>query len=57
MVLEGLGRLKITSDQVGNGNRDLPACSIAPQPKTVRRSPNEVEITGRTEWKGWHLVV
>jgi hypothetical protein len=52
MQLEGLGKLKNSSDLMGNGNRDLPACGITPQPKPLLRAPNEVEITGRTVWNG-----
>jgi hypothetical protein len=29
--LEGLGKLKISNDLIGNRTRDLPACSIVPQ--------------------------
>jgi hypothetical protein len=37
--LEGLGQLKTSSDLIGNGTRDLPACSIVPQPTTLLRAP------------------
>jgi hypothetical protein len=37
--LEGLGQLKHSSDLIGNRNRDLPACSMVPQPSTLRRAP------------------
>jgi hypothetical protein len=36
--LEGLCKLKFT-DLVGNRTRDLGACSVAPQPSTLRRAP------------------
>jgi hypothetical protein len=39
--LEGLGKLKKKSnDLIGNQTRDLPACSIVPQPTTLPRAPN-----------------
>jgi hypothetical protein len=37
MRLEGLGHLKISNDIIGNRSRDLPACSIVPQPTTLPR--------------------
>jgi hypothetical protein len=33
--LEGLGKLKTSNDLIGTRSRDLPACSIAPQPATL----------------------
>jgi hypothetical protein len=39
MRLEGLGKLKNSVDLVGNLTRDLPACSIVPQPTTLPRAP------------------
>jgi hypothetical protein len=36
--LEGLGNLKKCSDLIGNRTRDLPACSIVPQPTTLPRA-------------------
>jgi hypothetical protein len=36
--LEGLGQLK-TNDLIRNWTRDLPACSIVPQPTTLPRTP------------------
>jgi hypothetical protein len=36
--LEGLGKLKKSNDLIGNRNRDLPACSIVPQPITLPRA-------------------
>jgi hypothetical protein len=33
--LEGLGKLKKFSDLIGTQTRDLPACSIVPQPITL----------------------
>jgi hypothetical protein len=35
--LEGLGQLKKSNDLTGSRTRDLPACSIVPQPTTLRR--------------------
>jgi hypothetical protein len=32
MLLEGLGQLKKSDDLIRNRTRDLPACSIVPQP-------------------------
>jgi hypothetical protein len=37
--LEGLGQTEKSDDFIGNGNRDLPACSIMPQPTTLPRGP------------------
>jgi hypothetical protein len=37
--LEGLGQLKKSNDLIGIWTRDLPACSIAPQPTTLPRAP------------------
>jgi hypothetical protein len=37
--MEGLGQLKKFSDLIGNRTRDLPACSIAPQPSTLPCAP------------------
>jgi hypothetical protein len=37
--LEGLGKLKKSSDFIGTWTRDLPACSIVPQPTTLPRVP------------------
>jgi hypothetical protein len=39
--LEGLGQLKKKSNElIGNWTRDLPACSIVPQPTTLPRAPS-----------------
>jgi hypothetical protein len=41
--LEGLGKLKKKkkfNDFIGNQTRDLPACSIVPQPTTLQRAPS-----------------
>jgi hypothetical protein len=35
--LEGIGQLKKFNDFIENRNRDLPACSIVPQPTTLLR--------------------
>jgi hypothetical protein len=37
--LEGLGQSKRSSDLIGNRIRDLPACSIVPQPSMLPRPP------------------
>jgi hypothetical protein len=39
MRLEGLGQLKKSSDLIENQTRDLPACSLVPQPTTLPRVP------------------
>jgi hypothetical protein len=39
MGLEGLGKLKKSYDVIGNQTRDLPACSIVPQPTALPRAP------------------
>jgi hypothetical protein len=39
MQLEGLGQLKKSNDLIGNRTRDLPACSIVPQPTMLLRAP------------------
>jgi hypothetical protein len=36
--LKGLGQLKKSSGLIGNRTRDLPACSIMPQPTTLSRA-------------------
>jgi hypothetical protein len=38
--LEGLGKLEIFSDFMGTRTHDLPACSTATQPPTLKRVPN-----------------
>jgi hypothetical protein len=43
MRLEGLGKLK-TIHLIGTRSRDLPVCSIVPQPTTLPRAPTK---TGR----------
>jgi hypothetical protein len=37
--LEGLGKLKNSSDLIGNWIHDLPTCRIGPQPTTPPRAP------------------
>jgi hypothetical protein len=37
--LEGSGKLKKSNDLIGNRTRDLPACSIVPQPTTLPHVP------------------
>jgi hypothetical protein len=36
--LEELGKLRKSNDLIGNRSRDLPACSILPQPTVVASS-------------------
>jgi hypothetical protein len=43
--LERLGKLKRLVDLVGAETRDLPACSIAPQPSTLRRVVLKVSLS------------
>jgi hypothetical protein len=38
MLLEGLGKLKKSNNLIENRTRDLPACSIVPQPTTLPRA-------------------
>jgi hypothetical protein len=38
MRLEGLGGLKKSNGVIGNRTRDLPACSIVPQPTTLLKT-------------------
>jgi hypothetical protein len=40
VLLEGSGQLIKSSDLVGIRTRDLPVCSIVPQPTTLPRAPN-----------------
>jgi hypothetical protein len=42
--LEGLGKLRNFNDLFWNRTRDLPACSILPQPTTIPCSPTYSEI-------------
>jgi hypothetical protein len=37
--LEGLGKLKKSSDLIGAPTCNLPACSIVPQPTMLQRAP------------------
>jgi hypothetical protein len=39
MLLEGLGKLEKLNDLIWTRIRDLPACSIVPQPTTLPRVP------------------
>jgi hypothetical protein len=39
--LEGLGKLKISNDIIGNRTHNLPVCSIVPQPATLPHAPLE----------------
>jgi hypothetical protein len=36
--------IKKSNDLIGNLNRDLPACSIEPQPTTLPRAPSLIKI-------------
>jgi hypothetical protein len=47
--LEGLGKLKISSDLIGTWTRDLPAFSIVLQPTTLSRAPISCKL------KNWIL--
>jgi hypothetical protein len=40
--LEGLCELKKSSNLIGNRTRDLPPCSILPQPTTLPRAPQSI---------------
>jgi hypothetical protein len=40
--LEALGKLKTVNDLIGSRTRDLPACSIVPQPTTLPRDLSNV---------------
>jgi hypothetical protein len=42
--LEGLGQLKKSNDLIGYRTRDLPACSIVPQPTTLPRAAFSCEF-------------
>jgi hypothetical protein len=48
VLLEGLGRFKKSSDLVGKVNRDLPACSIVPQPSTLPCAPCRIQYFSKT---------
>jgi hypothetical protein len=37
--LEGLGKFEKSNDLTGNRTRDLPVCSIVPEPTTLPRAP------------------
>jgi hypothetical protein len=37
--LQGLGKLKKSSDIIGNRTRGLPPCSIVPQTTSLQRAP------------------
>jgi hypothetical protein len=41
--LEGLGQLKNPVTPIGTRTRDLPACSIVPQPTTLLHGPSELD--------------
>jgi hypothetical protein len=40
MQLEGFGQLKTPMNPIGVQTRDLPACSLVPQPTTPLRAPS-----------------
>jgi hypothetical protein len=50
--LEGLGQLKKKIHLIGTRTRDLPACSIVPEPTTLPRAPQlylyKIEINEMT---------
>jgi hypothetical protein len=43
MHLEGLGQLKKFNDLIGNQTRDLPDCSIVPQPTMLPRASSHTK--------------
>jgi hypothetical protein len=45
VLLEGLDSLKISITLMGNRTRDLPTCSIVPQPITLPRIDLEIKKT------------
>jgi hypothetical protein len=49
MRLEGLGQLKQLNDLIDNRTRDLPACSIVPQPTTLPGAPPGIYRERTTE--------
>jgi hypothetical protein len=51
MRLEVLGQMKIYSNVFGNQTHDLPACSIAPHPNTLPRSPFVFRVPLRVYWQ------
>jgi hypothetical protein len=40
VLLESLGKLKQFIVLIGNETRDLPACSVVPEPTTLLRAPD-----------------
>jgi hypothetical protein len=46
--LELLGKLKKSNDLIGNRTRDLPACSIVPQPTKLPRDLEAYLLTNIT---------
>jgi hypothetical protein len=40
-----------SNDLIGNRTRDLPACSIVPQPTTVLRTWNDVDVDNRDNFQ------
>jgi hypothetical protein len=49
--LEGLGQLKKSDDLIGNGTRDLSACSIVPSPTTLPHGPGVDSASNRNEYQ------
>jgi hypothetical protein len=47
--LEGLCKSKISNDHIGNRNRDLPVCSIVPQPTMLLRAPQTLVVKEERE--------
>jgi hypothetical protein len=45
VLLEGLGKLKKSSNFIGNRTCDLPVCNIEPQPTTLPCAPQTLIIT------------
>jgi hypothetical protein len=55
MRLEGLSKLKIFNDLIGNRTCDILACSIVPEPTTLPRAPkilHETDDKGKNNYKG-----
>jgi hypothetical protein len=50
MRLEGLYKLKKSNGLIGTRTRDLPACSIAPQPNSLLRAPVLCKKPSNNRW-------
>ena len=51
--------MKNSSDTIGNGTRDLPACSAVPQPTAPLRTPSKASVGASNapllNTGAWHL--